>query len=166
MGIAHVKQIDDRTCLQACLAMVTKLDIATVISHIGRNPPLGWVVSSFLKNLGFITVGHYGHLGGVDGLIHGRVYIVTTWSKLVTRGLHCVVVDCRGYEPEVFDPQRGRTVDGVDREAYNHVDDIAIVDAVEVLPNEMTFGAMVDGWSPDWSFSQSDIYSRLTEGHQ
>ncbi len=149
----HVQQVDDRTCLHACLAMVTKLDIAAVIEELGRGDFPSFLMVSFLRRLGFSVA------PGWDNrvLVRGRVYIVTTRSLTFPEGFHVVVVDCRGHEEVVLDPQAGRK----DREAYTDPEDMTILDALEVIPPEVKFDRTVMAWIPNWSFSQSFMYARL-----
>lgn len=137
------QQVDDKTCMQACAAMIAGVDVGFVVERaralfddngVDDNAVLGCEVPSVaaryhdppstytpqaLSNLQLDKLlVFYGYLPlqqQYPTLYDGHVYIAHVPSLNFAGRLHAVVIDTRGEDVVVCDPQRGRK----DREYYN-----------------------------------------------
>lgn len=116
-NIELVNQINDSTCVHACLSMITGIDIEKIIDELpqpcGPSQYLPWLV---LYNV--LPIQEH-------RLFYGALSLVTIPSRNKRGFFHVILVDLRFDDAAVvYDPQQGRTVDGVDREHVTDMDDL------------------------------------------
>lgn len=109
LEIKLVQQPTADSCTSACLSMLTGIPVNEVISdfhHRWKDPNDGYDPSSYLMEKGCPFIVSRDPFNNF--LVWGRVYLLTVPSLNVEGGLHHIVVDVRGEEEKVFDPNEGK----------------------------------------------------------
>ena len=101
--ISLVNQVDDFTCVYACIAMAAGVPIGEVIRAAGHQKPLPMYEElALLAHFGCFAIPIPYGLNAYDGIV-----LLTVPSLNKERTLHRVLVDLRN-DPLVLDPQQGR----------------------------------------------------------
>ena len=102
--IKHINQKCGKSCVAACLEMITGKPQETFISKWGRkDKTIGdEEVKAALRQHGFYYIPY-----GLNTLVSGRVYIITVPSLNLPRENHAIVIDFRGKICRAYDPQAG-----------------------------------------------------------
>lgn len=104
--IKLVTQWDQKSCSLACVAMLCGAPqslVVNVAERLGiRTPTTSLDFRRIMTAFGVMTTPQV-----AEELFDGFIYKVTVPSLNVARGLHSVIIDCRGDAFQVFDPQNG-----------------------------------------------------------
>lgn len=103
--IKLVNQIDDKTCVAACMAMIAGVSIERVLKiteDIGEPP-----FSEETSMIGLTQLKVLPRRQLENQILHGRIYIADVPSLNFLGTMHAVVLDFRDIF-EVYDPQNGR----------------------------------------------------------
>ena len=106
--IVHQKQIDDKTCTSACIAMLTGRSIEEIIKDFHEDFLDDKIyASSYLQAQGFKVRTYPSE---VKNLVYGFVYLLAVPSLNIPGGLHSIIADIRekDKDPVIYDPQEGR----------------------------------------------------------
>lgn len=108
--IKFVQQPTPDSCTSACLAMLTGISVDTVIGEFHHK----WKSSATNCNpMTYLADNDFDCLVNHDPFNHrvkwGSVYLVTVSSLNIEGGLHHIVLDMRGNEEIVLDPNMGRS---------------------------------------------------------
>lgn len=102
--IQHVQQVDKKSCVHACIAMVTGNPIEDILSAFPRPGTMSNVGIYLAKN-GIWMIPR----SSVTPMNYGFVYIIDTPSRNHLGLVHSIVLDLRDSDtPLCFDPQKGR----------------------------------------------------------
>lgn len=104
----HQKQPTANSCICACVAMVTGIQVATILSRFhSRVWDDGMSLGEILEQMG---VQHHQAFYGPQALYYGKVYLLAVPSLNTPGSFHQVIADCRGESPVILDPAQG--IDG------------------------------------------------------
>lgn len=105
--IKHQMQPTPDTCTSACLAMILDIPVADVVEEFHKDwmsrksDPAHYLVKKGIK--------FQIHREPYDNCLqYGKVYLVTAASVNINGRFHHLIVDMRGGEGKVYDPNRGR----------------------------------------------------------
>ena len=99
-----VNQDDDKSCMLACVAMISDKTLTEIRSLYKGNIPLS--DRELFDLVESLELAIYSER--YNEIHRNSVYIIVVPSLNITGGTHGIVVDTRGGEMRVFDPQHGR----------------------------------------------------------